>query len=224
MGGLEKVQIEYINFLLSSGHDIKIIIENDNGKENVLEKYILGKVEYIKDFNYISKIKRLRDIKNKNIINKINYNYNLLKERIYANYKFLEIYKEYAPDIVIDFDASLTKIVKKLKKSKNLVWIHSSVTNWKKKKNKIKRFTTRLENYDKIICICKEMKEDLVKINYDLLKKIEVLYNPIDFRKIRELSEKNIESQEEMIKEKFLLMVARLDIIPKDFETLFFGI
>ena len=42
MGGLEKVQIEYINFLLSSGHDIKIIIENDNGKENVLEKYILG--------------------------------------------------------------------------------------------------------------------------------------------------------------------------------------
>ena len=115
MGGLEKVQIEYINFLLSSGHDIKIIIENDNGKENVLEKYILGKVEYIKDFNYISKIKRLRDIKNKNIINKINYNYNLLKERIYANYKFLEIYKEYAPDIVIDFDASLTKIVKKLK-------------------------------------------------------------------------------------------------------------
>lgn len=32
MGGLEKVQIEYINFLLSSGHDIKIIIENDNGK------------------------------------------------------------------------------------------------------------------------------------------------------------------------------------------------
>ena len=47
MGGLEKVQIEYINFLLSSGHDIKIIIENDNGKENVLEKYILGKVEYI---------------------------------------------------------------------------------------------------------------------------------------------------------------------------------
>ena len=77
MGGLEKVQIEYINFLLSSGHDVKIIIENDNGEENVLEKYILGKVEYIKDFNYISKIKNLREIRNKNIITKINYNYNL---------------------------------------------------------------------------------------------------------------------------------------------------
>lgn len=221
MGGLEKVQIEYINFLLSSGHDVKIIIENDNGEENVLEKYILGKVEYIKDFNYISKIKNLREIRNKNIITKINYNYNLLKERIYANYKFLEIYKEYSPDIVIDFDASLIKIVKKLIKSKNLVWIHSSITNWKKKKNKIERFITRLESYDKIICICKEMREELLDINHKLFEKIEVLYNPIDFQKIRELSEKNIESQEEMTKEKFLLMVARLDIIPKDFGTLF---
>nr|WP_232010115.1 hypothetical protein [Fusobacterium varium] len=58
------------------------------------------------------------------------------KEKRYADKKFLEIYKKFQPDIVIDFDSSLTKVIKKLKDSKNLVWIHSSIENWKKKKIK----------------------------------------------------------------------------------------
>ena len=45
MGGLEKVQIEYINFLLEQEkYQVKIVIENDNGKDNALEKYINSKI------------------------------------------------------------------------------------------------------------------------------------------------------------------------------------
>ena len=222
MGGVERVQYEYINFLVDKGFDIKVVIENDNGSENILEKEIKTKVEYLKNYEYISRIKKIRENRKRNFFSRIKYAIVLSKEKRYADKKFLEIYKKFQPDIVIDFDSSLTKVIKKLKDSKNLVWIHSSIENWKKKKNKIKRFVKRLEYYNKIICICQEMEEDLLKLNNNLIGKSEYLYNPIDFEKIKMLSDVPFNKDEEVLaKEKFLLMVSRLDIIPKDFETLF---
>ena len=222
MGGVERVQYEYINFLVDKGFDIKVVIENDNGSENILEKEIKTKVEYLKNYEYISRIKKIRENRKRNFFSRIKYAIVLSKEKRYADKKFLEIYKKFQPDIVIDFDSSLTKVIKKLKDSKNLVWIHSSIENWKKKKNKIKRFVKRLEYYNKIICICQEMEEDLLKLNNNLIGKSEYLYNPIDFEKIKMLSDIPFDEEEKkLVKEKFLLMVSRLDIIPKDFKTLF---
>lgn len=222
MGGLEKIQCEYINFLADKEFNIKVVIENDNGNENILEKEIKIKVEYLKNYEYISQVKKIRENRKKNFFSRIKYTIALFNEKRYADQKFLEIYREFKPDIVIDFDSSLTKIVKKLKNSKNLVWIHSSIENWKKKKNKIKRFIKRLEEYDRIICICKEMEEDLLKLNNNLIGKTEYMYNPIDFEKIKILSTLPFDEEEKkLVKEKFLLMVSRLDIIPKDFKTLF---
>ncbi|MDY5305700.1 MAG: glycosyltransferase [Fusobacterium gastrosuis] len=146
----------------------------------------------------------------------------LRTEKLYADKKFLEIYSEFQPDIIIDFDSSLTKIINKLGKSKNFVWIHSSVEKWKKKKSKIKRFVHRLNKYDKVICICQEMKEDLLKLSNKLEKKVDYIYNPVNFEKIKELSEENFSVEEEVLaNEKFLLTIARFDCVPKDFETLF---
>lgn len=223
MGGLEKVQIEYINFLLEQEKcQVKIVIENDNGKDNALEKYINSKIIYLKDFNYILKIRKLRENRKKSLWSRIKYNFAISKEKKYADKKFLEMYNEFQPDIVIDFDSSLTKIVKKLNKSKNLVWIHSSVEKWKKKKSKIKRFIDRLNNYDKVVCICQEMRDDLLKISTSLEEKIDYIYNPINFEKIKKLAEEKFSIEDEkLVKEKFLLTIARFDCIPKDFETLF---
>lgn len=223
MGGLEKVQIEYINFLLEQGkYQVKILIENDNGKDNVLEKYINSDVIYLKDYNYILEIKNLRENRKRNLWTRIKYNLAISKEKKYADNKFLKIYKEYKPDIVIDFDSSLTKIIDKIDFSKNLVWIHSSIENWKKKKSKIDRFVDRISRYDKIICICKEMKEDLIKIKSELKNKVDFLYNPIDFDRIEKLSYENFsEKDKNLLEDKFLLSIARLDCVPKDFETLF---
>ena len=223
MGGLEKVQIEYINFLTEQEkYQIKILIENDNGKDNALEKYINSDVIYLKDYNYILKIKNLRENRKRNLWTRIKYNLAISKEKKYADNKFLEIYKEYKPDIVIDFDSSLTKIIDKLNSSKNLVWIHSSIKNWKKKKSRIDRFVDRISKYSKIICICKEMKEDLINLKNELKNKVDFLYNPIDFDRIKKLSNKDFsEEDKKLLKDKFLLSIARLDCVPKDFETLF---
>ena len=223
MGGLEKVQIEYINFLVKQEkYQIKIVIENDNGKDNALEKYINSNVTYLKNYNYILEIKNLRENRKKSLWSRIKYNLAITKEKKYADNKFLQIYKEYKPDIVIDFDSSLTKIIDKLNSSKNLVWIHSSIKNWKKKKSKIDRFVDRISKYSKIICICKEMKEDLINLKNELKNKVDFLYNPIDFDRIKKLSNEDFsEEDKKLLKDKFLLSIARLDCIPKDFETLF---
>lgn len=223
MGGLEKVQIEYINFLVKQEkYQIKIVIENDNGKDNALEKYINSNVTYLKDYNYILEIKNLRENRKKSLWSRIKYNLAISKEKKYADNKFLQIYKEYKPDIVIDFDSSLTKIIDKLNSSKNLVWIHSSIKNWKKKKSRIDRFVDRISKYSKIICICKEMKEDLINLKNELKNKVDFLYNPIDFDRIKKLSNKDFsEEDKKLLKDNFLLSIARLDCVPKDFETLF---
>ena len=223
MGGLEKVQIEYINFLVKQEkYQIKIVIENDNGRDNSLEKYINSNVTYLKDYNYILEIKNLRENRKKSLWSRIKYNLAITKEKKYADNKFLQIYKEYKPDIVIDFDSSLTKIIDKLNSSKNLVWIHSSIKNWKKKKSKIDRFVDRISKYSKIICICKEMKEDLINLKNELKNKVDFLYNPIDFDRIKKLSNEDFsEEDKKLLKDKFLLSIARLDCVPKDFETLF---
>lgn len=223
MGGLEKVQIEYINFLVKQEkYQIKIVIENDNGRDNSLEKYINSNVTYLKDYNYILEIKNLRENRKKSLWSRIKYNLAIIKEKKYADNKFLQIYKEYKPDIVIDFDSSLTKIIDKLNSSKNLVWIHSSIKNWKKKKSKIDRFVDRISKYSKIICICKEMKEDLINLKNELKNKVDFLYNPIDFDRIKKLSNEDFsEEDKKLLKDKFLLSIARLDCVPKDFETLF---
>ena len=223
MGGLEKVQIEYINFLVKQEkYQIKIVIENDNGKDNALEKYITSNVTYLKNYNYILEIKNLRENRKKSLWSRIKYNLAITKEKKYADNKFLQIYKEYKPDIVIDFDSSLTKIIDKLDLSKNLVWIHSSIENWKKKKSKINRFVDRISKYDKIVCICREMKEDLINLKNELKNKVDFLYNPIDFDRIKKLSNEDFsEEDKKLLKDKFLLSIARLDCVPKDFETLF---
>ena len=223
MGGLEKVQIEYINFLVKQEkYQIKIVIENDNGRNNSLEKYINSNVTYLKNYNYILEIKNLRENRKKSLWSRIKYNLAITKEKKYADNKFLQIYKEYKPDIVIDFDSSLTKIIDKLNSSKNLVWIHSSIKNWKKKKSKIDRFVDRISKYSKIICICKEMKEDLINLKNELKNKVDFLYNPIDFDRIKKLSNEDFsEEDKKLLKDKFLLSIARLDCVPKDFETLF---
>lgn len=223
IGGLEKVQVEYINFLLTQKeYKIKVVIENDNGNENVLEKNINTKVHYLKDFSYITYIKKLRKNRKKDLISRIKYNIALLKEKKYSENKFMEIYREFSPDIVIDFDSSLTRIIKNLNLSKNIVWIHSSVENWKKKRSRINKFTKKLEKYNKVICICQEMMEDLKLLNINLKDKLTYIYNPLDFEKIIEMSKKNFdENEKKLSNEKYLLSISRLDCIPKDFETLF---
>ena len=66
------------------------------------------------------------------------------------------------------------------------------------------------------------MEKEIIQLNPHLKKNSVYLYNPINFKKILQLSTaETTETEKQEMKEKFLLSVARFDCIPKDFETLF---
>ncbi|WP_300343670.1 glycosyltransferase, partial [Fusobacterium sp.] len=122
-----------------------------------------------------------------------------------------------------DFDAGASKYIDKLNIGKKIVWIHNSIPKLKKKKSKIERFGKRLGKYDQVVAICDEMKEELQEIYPKLKGKITRIYNPFNFERIKNLAEdqENLSLEEQqLLREKYVVAIARLDNVQKDFNTL----
>ena len=81
-----------------------------------------------------------------------------------------------------------------------------------------------LNGYKIIVCICYEMKEQLITLDKNLSSKIEVIYNNVDFEKIKKLQLEELEEDEKnLLKEKYIVTVSRLDMEQKDYTTLIKG-
>lgn len=225
MGGLERVLIEVLQTIDKDKYEIILVIDDDCGENNIFEKDIPKEVKYyfLKSQDLIQKIESYR-LKKKNIIFKLLYNF-------YLNYSTRIMFKNMEKlikeieniDILVDFDAGATKYIDKLNIKRKIVWIHNSIPNLKKKKDKIERFGKRLEHYDTIVAICDEMKEELENIYPKLKGKIRRIYNPFNFERIEKLSEDCSElnnEQKKMLEDNYCIAIARLDNVQKDFSTL----
>lgn len=228
IGGLERVLIEVLQLIDKNKYNITLIIDNDYGKLNVFEKDVPKEISYyfLKSEELINKMEVCKT-KKKNIFYKIMHNFYINLET-FITYKNLKkiLNKIGKIDVIIDFDASATKYIDKIKADKKIVWIHSSIVEQKKKTSKINRFGKRLEKYDNIVAICDEMKEELEKIYPYLKEKIKRIYNPADFERIKSLAQDESEISEKQMKlmnEDYCIAVARLDLIQKDFFTLIDG-
>ncbi|MGL5050851.1 MAG: glycosyltransferase, partial [Fusobacteriaceae bacterium] len=90
----------------------------------------------------------------------------------------------------------------------------------------IKRLGERLKKYDKLVVICDDMKEKTEKLYPFLKDRLVRIYNPFDIEKIIELSNDNSEIQihkRDLLKEKYIISVGRLDNYSKDYYTLLKG-
>uniref|UniRef100_UPI0025F17E8F glycosyltransferase n=1 Tax=uncultured Fusobacterium sp. TaxID=159267 RepID=UPI0025F17E8F len=86
-----------------------------------------------------------------------------------------------------------------------------------------KSFFRKLEKFDEICTVSKEMGEELIKLAPDLKEKQKTVYNPIDVEEIKKKSKDDRELTEwekKLIKEKYICSVGRLDENQKDFTTL----
>lgn len=213
LGGVEKVLIEYLKNINLDKFDIKLALHSE--KEKFFEKEIPKgiKFKYMQSLKLENKIFKLE---------KGNYFQRKILREIYKKwnkYLMLKNYNDFSKDreVVIDFkDGKYFKYIQDLTNKKIICWLHGNIEdiyNLKSEKEKIEK---RLQKTEKIICICKEMAEGLVKVFPSLKNKIEVIYNPFDVYKIKK--ESNIEKQRKI--EKYILMVARLDNKQKDFFTL----
>ena len=229
MGGLQKVLVEYLKLIDKNKYKIVLLITNDYGKKNLFLEEIPKNVEiqFVRPYNLVSKIAELS--KNRKILNRLLLKrYRYRSKRVFKSIFLEKLSKLGKIDLIIDFDGGLKSILDNLKAEKKIIWIHSSIRKHKQdNKSKISRYGEELKKYDKIIAICKEMKEEIKELYPSLSHKIEYIYNPLDCNNIIEQGNENIEKmtsyEKELIESDYFLAISRLDAVQKDFETLIEG-
>ena len=135
------------------------------------------------------------------------------------NLKKLMKNKKY--DVVIDFDMGLSKYIKMINVNKKIAWVHASIKNWYERESRIARLGKRLQQYDNIVTICDEMKEETGNLFPFLRNKLLRIYNPFNFDRILNLSEEKVENK--YYDEDFIIAISRLTTHQKDFLTLIKG-
>ena len=226
LGGLERVLIEVLQTIDKEKYNITLVIDDDCGEDNIFEKDIPKEIPYyfLKSKELLNKTEYYKANKKK-LFNKLMYNLFMNLETFIMCKNMNKLLRKLGKiDVLIDFDAGASKYISKLKNiDKKAVWIHNSIPKLKKKKSKIERFGKRLKKYDKVVAICDEMKEELQEIYPKIKDKIIRIYNPFDFSRISKMAEdeNNLsEKQKELLKDKYCVMVSRLDTVQKDYETL----
>lgn len=227
MGGAEKILIQILKGLDKADKNIDLFISDDVKGENFFESEVPKdvKLKYLISSDLIEKTIYFKR-KKKNLISKLFYNYYMKKEQKEKVRKLKELLKDKSYDIVVDFDMGLSKNIDLVKADKKIAWIHSPIDSWYRKPDKIKRLGERLKKYDNLVVICDDMKEKTEKLYPFLKDKLVRIYNPFDIEKILELSEDNSEieiNKRDLLKERYIISVGRLDNYSKDYYTLLKG-
>ena len=220
-GGVERVQTEFINYLHSINADFKVVLDKDFAEQNVTESILKCPAIYLKNNTETVEFENAKTNKNKSFLHKIKYNLAISKDRKILKREFAKVVNDFKPEITINFHDSYYFNLALLKKTKNIVWVHSSIVSaWRPHKKALK-YIKQISKYDLIVCVSKGIMEQIIEFSPELKNKTTYLYNPINFERIKKLSDDEFSDEEkELVSKKFLLMVSRLDL-GKDFETLF---
>lgn len=204
MGGIERILINYLS-ILSQEENLEIDVLIDyNTKDSVFGKEIPKEINitYLFDVNYFEYKTTLYRERNNSFIKKINYKYLNIKEKIFKRKKLTNIIKNNNYDIIINFSDHFDPYIEFSKINKPIIrWQHSKFHINKKK-------LKTLNQYQKIISICDDMKKAIVKDTNLPEHKIFTIYNPINIEKIRESSNNH---NNEIKEKEYLIQVARLD-------------
>ena len=227
IGGLEKLLVEYANFISeNNSYDVILFLMSDLGVENTLIDSVNDKIEvkYIKDRYMIKEKEELKKNK-KTIFGKLKY----IKFLNYEKKQSHKRYKSYIDNldnvkVIIDFDLSLFKFRNEISKFKKIAFIHTSLKKYLKDENlDVEYYGKNLAYYDKIVVISQEMKEEIINLYPNLVDKLELIYNSLDFDSVmkKSLDKDDLSfDDKKLLKQDFFLSVARLDTRHKDFDTL----
>ena len=221
LGGVEKVILEVLKAIDKNKFDIKLGLQYEN--ENLFESEIPREIEYkyMLPQKVINKSLYYRS-KKKNIFYKLMYSFMLRYEKYIIRKNYLEFLKD--REIIIDFKSGdFLKLINLNKDIKKICWLHGEITKLNRYEERKNKLRNQLKKCNKIICICNEMKENIIKEMPEIEDKLEMIYNPFDIEKIKKLSENILELSEKekkLLKDKYIIMVSRLDKYQKDIITL----
>lgn len=223
LGGVEKVVLEVLKEIDKSKFDIKLALQYEN--ENLFENEIPKEVnyKYMLPQKIIDKSLYFRERK-KNIFYKMLYSFMLSYEKYTIKKNYLEFSKD--REIVIDFKSGdflkLINLENGVDK-KRICWLHGEITKLNKYEKRKKFLRENLNKCDKVVCICEDMKNGVIKEIPELEEKLEVIYNPFDIEKIKIKSNDYSEikaDEKKLLEDNYIIMVSRLELKMKDFNTL----
>jgi len=222
LGGVEQVLLNILNILNEKKFDIKLGLQNENEKsfEDKIPKHI--DYEYMLSQNEIDKILKVQKKKGNNIFYKIYYSFLMKKEKRIIRKNYLKFYND--RDVIIDFkNSEYAKLTTLENKNKKICWLHGGVEEFHEYKKNEEKFKKNLNKYDKIIVICDDMKDQVIKLFPELENKIEKIYNPFNIEKINKIASDDSylsKLEKELLKEKYIVAVSRLEYDAKGYPIL----
>ena len=227
-GGVETVTIEYVNDFIKNGYDVDLLVDYDMGED---EKSIVKYMDKNVNVQYLKSVKLSKLIysfRNKGQKNKI-YNLFLYASIILSDF-FLwrkKIKKLRKNDYVatITFFQYLPAYITKIKGAKHFIFLHGSVEHFFQGIRKYfkKLFFKKLNKFDYVCTVSEEMLDQLREIFPKLTNKQETIYNPFDYKKIKEKAKDYSElskEEKELIIKPYICSVGRINEGQKDFTTL----
>lgn len=208
IGGIERLTIDVLNNLKFENKEFVLIIEDR--EENFLIQQLNSniKIEYLLSQKFLTHFKSIKFKKEnqKKLLYKFYFGILLEIKRKLIQINTNKLIKKYKAKLFIDYSGHSISHIKKIKNVKKILWIHSSIADKSLKKQK--KYLEKIDNYDKIVVICDEMKDEILKIAPYLRKKIKKIYNFVDEKKIRQkISEEFLDLNDE----KYCVMLGRID-------------
>lgn len=219
MGGAEKIALDYVKMLDETKEfDITLLINEDNGEENILLDKIPKNISYhfVVEKEIMEKLNFYRRKKQKNIIYKIPYNYYLSKRRKKRK-NIINVISEMSCDYIIDFYNILPE---EIIDDRVVSWQHMTLKEYSKKD--LINFEKRLSKMRYLVVLNKEMKKEVLDKFPKYRDKIKVIYNFFDIDEIKRLSlddSKLNDREKQLIKENYFFACCRIDK-QKDIDTL----
>lgn len=227
-GGVEIAAIEYLNQFILEGYNVDLLVDYNMGDvEKNIEKRINTKVNII----YLRSIKLSKliyNFRNKGQKNKI-YNLFLYALIVFSDFfvwrKQIKRIQKKSYVATITFFQYLPAYITKIKGAKHFIFLHGSVEHFFQGIRKYfkKFFFNKLNKFDYVCTVSEEMLVQLRDVFPKLTNKQETIYNPFDYKKIKEKAEDYSElskEEKELIKEPYICSVGRINEGQKDFTTL----
>ena len=219
MGGAEKIALDYVKILNESKKfDITLLINEDNGEENILLDKIPKNVSYqfVVGKEIMEKLNFYRRKKQKSFIYKIPYNYYLVKRREKRK-NIIDIISKMNYDYIIDFYNILPE---NIIDERVISWQHMTIKEYPNKD--LNSFEKRLSRMRDLVVLNEEMKKEILNKFPKYKEKIKVIYNFFDIDEIKRLSLDNSnlnDKEKELLKDDYFFACCRIDK-QKDIDTL----
>ena len=227
-GGIDTVTLEYVNKFIKNGYDVDLYVDYNMGEnDKSIEKDIDKKVNiyYMKSIKLSKLIYKFRTLGQKNKI----YNLFLYSLIIFSDFflwkKEIKKIKNENYIATITFFQYFPAYLTKIKGTKHFIFLHGSVEHYFEGIGKYFKnlFFKKLNKFDYICTVSQEMLEQLREIFPDLTNKQETIYNPFDYKAIKEKAKDFSEltnEERKLIKQPYICSVGRINEGQKDFTTL----